>query len=220
MRGREIYEIYAPKNAKWTEWVRPVPFVAIETYKRKASKVFIKRKIPFLDNYQEDTVIFVDLANVESIEYGLSLAEIGYRPIPLFNGVDEQIGSSATTDTYLVEEGLISGAERLKNIDLKNNANPVFLLDNMRLNRYRKDETIFDNSWDLYGQDIPSVDYFIKNNITKIIIVSKKVERDLRKIFFKFQSKGIDFYITDGYHELKKIHLKKTIKELFEKEEL
>ena len=30
MIGKEIYKIYAPMGAKWTQWVRPVPFVAID----------------------------------------------------------------------------------------------------------------------------------------------------------------------------------------------
>ena len=33
MIGKEIYKIYAPRDAKWTSWIRPVPFVAIDTFK-------------------------------------------------------------------------------------------------------------------------------------------------------------------------------------------
>lgn len=29
MEGRDIFKIWAPVGAKWTEWVRPVPFVTI-----------------------------------------------------------------------------------------------------------------------------------------------------------------------------------------------
>ena len=32
MSGKDIFTIYAPNGAKWTDWVRPVPFVAIDTY--------------------------------------------------------------------------------------------------------------------------------------------------------------------------------------------
>lgn len=220
MKGKELYEIYAPKNAKWTEWVRPVPFVAIDKYQRINTKPLSIKKIKFIDKYQSDTAIFIDLPNVESIEFGISLSHLGYRPIPIFNGTDEQINSLSTTNTYLVEEGLIGGANLLKEIKIKKDANPVFLLDNKRLNRYRKNKTIFDNSWDLYGQDIPSYNHFKENGINKIIVVSDKIERDLRKIFFKFQDAGIEFYQTNGYLPIKKVLLKKTIKERFEKEEL
>lgn len=220
MIGKEIYRIYAPEGAKWTEWVRPVPFVAINTYNRKPTADWLERKIIFLDEYKQDTAIFIDLPGKESIELGISLAKIGYRPIPLFNGTDEQQGSQATTDTYLIESCLINGAEKLKNINLRSNANPVFLLDSYRINRYRAKESIFDNSWDLYKQDIPSIEYFKQNSISKIIVVGNEINEDLRKMFFKFQDSGIELYLTDSYLPVKKIILTKTLKEKFEKEEL
>ena len=105
-------------------------------------------------------------------------------------------------------------------IHLKNDANPVFLLDSFRTNRYRDREAIFDNSWDLYGQDIPSVETFKQHGIRKIIVVGNNIQKDLRRIFFKFQDSGIEFYLTDGYSPPKKVILKKTLKEKFEKEEL
>ena len=220
MRGKEIYKIYAPNGAKWTDWVRPVPFVAIDTYNRKPIADWMERKAMFLKNYQQDTAIFVDLPGKESIELSIDLAYIGYRPIPIFNGTDEQPGSQATTNTYLIESCLINGSQKLKNIKLDNNANPAFLLDSYRTNRYRAKESIFDNSWDLYKQDIPSAEYFKQNGITKIIIVGDEIQRDLKKIFLKFQEKGIDIYITDGYTFPQKVKLTKTIKERFEKEEI
>ena len=220
MRGKEIYKIYAPNGAKWIDWVRPVPFVAIDTYNRKPIADWMERKAMFLKNYQQDTAIFVDLPGKESIELSIDLAYKGYRPIPIFNGTDEQPGSQATTNTYLIESCLINGSEKLKNIKLDNNANPAFLLDSYRTNRYRAKESIFDNSWDLYKQDIPSAEYFKQNGITKIIIVGDVIQRDLKKIFLKFQEKGIDIYITDGYTFPQKVKLTKTIKERFEKEEI
>ena len=220
MRGKEIYKIYAPNGAKWTDWVRPVPFVAIDTYNRKPIADWMERKAMFLKNYQQDTAIFVDLPGKESIELSIDLAYKGYRPIPIFNGTDEQQGSQATTNTYLIESCLINGSEKLKNIKLDNNANPAFLLDSYRTNRYRAKESIFDNSWDLYKQDIPSAEYFKQNGITKIIIVGDVIQRDLKKIFLKFQEKGIDIYLTDGYTFPQKVKLTKTIKERLEKEEI
>ena len=220
MSGKEIYKIYAPNGAKWIDWVRPVPFVAIDTYNRKAIADWIDRKAIFLKEYQQDTAIFIDLPGKESIELSIDLAYMGYRPIPIFNGTDEQPGSQATTNTYLIESCLINGSEKLKNIKLDNNANPAFLLDSYRTNRYRAKESIFDNSWDLYKQDIPSAEYFKQNGITKIIIVGDEIQRDLKKIFLKFQEKGIDIYITDGYTFPQKVKLTKTIKERFEKEEI
>ena len=220
MLGKDTYKIYAKKGAKWTNWVRPVPFVAIDTYNRKPISNWVERKIMFIDKYEQDTAIFIDMPGKESIEYGIALASIGYRPIPLFNGTDEQVGAEATTDTYTIESQLINGSEKLKKINLKDDANPAFLLDSMRTNRYRSKESIFDNSWDLYKQDIPTAEYFKENGINKIIVVGNTIQRDLREIFFEFQDKGIEFYLTDGYSSPKKVNLKKSLKERLEKEEL
>ena len=115
---------------------------------------------------------------------------------------------------------MINGYEKLKSISLENNANPTFLLDSSRTNRYRAKEAIFDNSWDLYKQDIPTAEYFKVNGIYKIIVVGNTIQRDLRKIFFEFQNAGIEIYLTDGYKTAKKFILKKTLKERLEKEEL
>ena len=220
MIGKEIYKIYAPNDTKWTEWVRPVPFVAIDTYNRKPVSNWLDRKVLFLEQYEENTAIFIDLPGKESIELGISLAHIGYRPIPLFNGTDEQKDSQATTDTYMIESCLINGATKLKNISIQNDANPAFLLDSSRTNRYRSKESIFDNSWDLYKQDIPTAKHFKENGILKIIVVGNTIQRDLRKIFFEFREAGLEIYLTDGYITAKKVILKKTLKERLKKEEL
>ena len=220
MDGRELYKIYAPAVAKWIDWVHPVPFVAIDTYNRKPIVDWIDRKAIFLKEYQQDAAIFIDLPGKESIELGIDLAHNGYRPIPIFNGADEQQGSQATTDTYLIESCLINGGEKLKNIKLENDANPAFLLDSYRINRYRSNESIFDNSWDIYKQDVPSAEYFIKNDITKIIVVTDKIQKDLKKILISYQNEGILIYETDSYTFPQKITLFKSLIERFEKEEL
>lgn len=220
MIGKEMYKVYAPAGTMWTQWVRPVPFVAIDTYNRKLYHDWLDVKIMFLSKYKNDTAIFVDLPNGESIEFGISLARLGYRPIPLFNGTDGTEGSQNILDTHIIESYLINGAQKLKDIEIRKDANPVFMLDSCRTNRYRKRESTFDNSWDIYRQDIPTAEYFKQNGINKIIVVGDGIQKDLKKIFLKFQKVGIEFYMTDGFSAIKKVVLKRSFKELFEKEEL
>ena len=220
MIGKDLYRIYAPDGAKWTEWVRPVPFVAIDKYNRKPIGNWMERKIMFLEQYEKDTAIFVDLLGEESIELGISLAHMGYRPIPIFNGTDQQQFSQATTNTYIIEKSLIVGGEKLKGIKIRDDANPAFLLDSSRMNRYRGKESIFDNSWDIYKQDIPTAEYFKNSGISKIVVVSDKINKDLKKIFFEFQNKEIEIYLTNGYALPQKVIIKKTLIEKLEKEEI
>ena len=211
MTGKEVYKIWAPFDAKWTDWVRPVPFVQIddEDFKVYINGNFDIPKINYINKLKKDTAIIVDLPEHYSINEGIALAKIGYRPIPVFNGTAETKGAKATVDNHAVETGLIWGGIELQKIELDKNAPPVFLTDSNRLNRYKLDISIFDNSWDLYHQDLPSAEYFLKNGINKIIVRGNRFNRDLKKILYRHQEKGIKIYFTEGYENPEEIKLKK-----------
>lgn len=211
MTGKEVYKIWAPAGRKWIDWVRPVPFVQIddEDFKVYKSGNFSIPKINYINEFQKDIAIIVDLPEYYSINEGIALSKIGYRPIPVYNGTAETKGARATVDNHAVEAGLIWGAMELEKTELENDAPPVFLVDSNRLNRYKLDISIFDNSWDLYPQDIPSAEYFLKNGIDKIIIRGNSFNIDLKKILYKHQEKGMKIYFTEGYEEPKIVKLKK-----------
>lgn len=213
MINKEIFRIWAPIGVKWVDWVRPVPFISInENSKIYDIENFEIANINYLADFQKDTAIIVDLDGNKSIEEGLGLAQIGYRPIPIYNGTNEQIGSMPTVNNHDIEIGLIKGASKLKKMNIEKNAPPVFLLDNNRMNRFKMNVSVFDNSWDIYDQDIPSAEYFIKNDINKIIIRGEKINRDLKKILYKFQKKNIKIFFTNGYETPKEISIKKLSK--------
>ena len=211
MTGKEVFKIWAPNGAKWVDWVRPVPFVQIddEDFKIYKSGNFSIPKINYINELEKDTAIIVDLPEYYSINDGISLSKIGYRPIPVFNGTAQSKNARSTVDNHAVEAGLIFGALELQKVELDTDAPPVFLTDSNRLNRYKVDIFIFDNSWDLYHQDLPSAEYFIKNGINKIIIRGNEFNTDLKKILFRHQEKGMKIYFTEGYDEPKEVKLKK-----------
>ena len=96
-------------------------------------------------------------------------------------------------------------------MEISNDAPPTFLLDSNRMNRFKMNVSVFDNSWDIYAQDLPSAEYFLKNGINKIIVRGEKIQKDLRKILYKFQKKGIKILYTNGYEEPKGVKIKKTL---------
>ena len=110
-----------------------------------------------------------------------------------------------------IESSLILVAEELKKLNLPDKAPPVFLLDSNRTHRYRTDVSTFDNSWDVYGQDFPSADYFLENGIKKIIVRGQKIQKDLKKILYKFQKKGMKILFTKGYAEPKEVSVRKPL---------
>ena len=212
MTDRELYRIWAPLGKKWTPWVRPVPFVEIQEHSKEYN--FTLFEVPPMDFPEEkfpDAALIVDLPGAESVEVGIALAKEGYRPIPIFNGTIEQPGARSTVDNQTVGMGLICGAKELQQITLKDDAKPAFLLDSNRLHRHRIDVTVFDNSWDIYPQDMPSADYFIKNDIHKIVVIGDRICMDLKKIRYGYQKKKIEIYLQKGYAEPKKVRLRKPL---------
>ena len=211
MTGKEVYKIWAPFDAKWIDWVRPVPFVQIddEDFKIYRNGNFNIPKINYIKELEENIAIIVDLPEHYSINDGVALAKLGYRPIPVFNGTAETKGAKATVNNHAVESGLIWGGIELQKLNLKQDAPPVFLTDSNRLDRHKLDISIFDNSWDLYHQDLPSAEYFLKNGIDKIIVRGNSFNKDLKKILYRHQEKGMKIYFTEGYDEPEEVKLKK-----------
>ena len=210
MDRRDVFKIWAPLGAKWVDWVRPVPFIEINNeFKNYEYSDFINLNINYINEIHKDTAIIVDLPGNNSINEGLALAKIGYRPIPIYNGTNEQEGAMPTTDNREIQKGLFYGAMELKKMELSIDASPVFLLDKNRTNRFKMDNSVFDNSWDIYDQDMPSVEYFLKNGIKKIIVRGAFVQKDLRVILYKFQKKGIQIFLTNGYEKPSRIIIRR-----------
>lgn len=206
MTKREIYKIWAPLGKKWVDWARPVPFLEIsnKTSVYKPMGVLLPH-LEQLNAEDTTTAIIVDLPGATSVEVGIELAKRGYRPIPIYNGVAEQNGSRATTDNHSIVPALVWGASVLSKIELSDNARPAFLTDTHRLQRWKIDCSVFDNSWDVYPQDLPSEKYLIDSGISKILVVGNDLSRDLRAIFAEYTQKKIQIFWTDGYSEPKLI---------------
>lgn len=121
-------------------------------------------------------------------------------------------GSMPTVNNHAIEIGLIQGASEIKKMKIEENAPPAFLLDSNRMNRLKMNVSVFDNSWDIYDQDLPTAEYFIKNDINKIIVRGEKINKDLKRILYKFQKKNIKIFFTNGYETPKKVSIKKPSK--------
>lgn len=213
MTGKDIFKNWAPVGARWTDWVRPVSFVSIkDTCKTGITCNFTIPTINYISKLPANMAIIVDLPGYDSINEGLALAQIGFRPIPLFNGTNEQEGAMALVDNHVIENALIWGASELTKIEIRPDALPAFLLDSNRTHRFKMNVSIFDNSWDLYDQDIPSAEYFLNHGIHNMIVRSEKIQLDVAKILYKFSRKGIKILFTKGYEMPKEVKVKKPSK--------
>jgi len=153
----------------------------------------------FADGFNKDTAYFLDLPSCDGVEEGLALARLGYRPIPLYNGTHAQKGVMALVDNSAIAHALLWGAEGLKTLIIANDAPPAFLLDSNRMHRHKPDVSVFDNSYDIYAQDIPSAEYFQTHGIKQIVVRGHKIHEDLSKILYGFQNKGIKILFTEGF---------------------
>lgn len=210
MTVKELYKIWAPYGKKWVEWIRPVPFVEMNHYSKmyNHSEFFIPA-ISYIDMACENTAVIVDLPGIESVEEGIGLAKLGFRPIPIFNGTAEQNGARATVDNQSAGIALALAVNELVKIELKDDALPAFLTDRNRLQRYKMDVSVFDNSWDVYPQDLPTAEYLLDNDIKKLVVVGRDVAKDLKKILYDYQKKGIEIYHTNRYELPKKVRIRK-----------
>lgn len=210
MNKKQIYNIWAPSTSKWSNWVKPIAFTTLDSNQKIYEIInYNIPKINYLDKYLENTIIIIDTKADNAIKEAIALANIGYRPIPLFNGTNAPLNATATCNNYLIAPYLIWGAKQLTKIKIKKDANPAFILDINRLNRKKINKTIFDNSWDIYDQDLPSYKYLLNNKINKIIIKSDYIAKDLKKILYNYQKNNIQILYTNGYEEIKPIKLKK-----------
>lgn len=210
MTGRDAFKIWAPAGVKWAAWARPVPFVAVgDALGQIAALNPAIPDIIYMAAAPPNTAVIADMPGPDSVKEGLALAKMGFRPVPLYNGTNGQEGAMALVDSPAIANALQWGAGELEKIKISPDAPPAFLLDSNRTHRYRMDASVFDNSWDIYDQDMPSARYLLSGGIGRVIVRAETIQKDLGKILYKFQKAGIAILFTDGYSLPKEVVVKK-----------
>ena len=216
MTGREAFQIWALKEENWTIWVQSVAFVMYDKGVTAGNNgnmfSIIDRNLPviyYLTKLQKDIAIFVDCPGYTGVNEGLALAKLGWRPIPLYKGTNETPGTTALIDNHEIENSLIWAADELGKMSFAKDAPPAFLIDYNRMYKIRKKSVIFDNGWDIFTEDIPTAKLFLENGIDKVLIRGNSILRDLKKVLYPCQKKGIKILFTDGYETPKEVRLKK-----------
>ena len=212
MLGKDIYKCWYKENNKWCKWIKPTLFIDLDNQILKDVVDYEIPHIYYIDKLRDDTAIIIDEDGDTSIKEGLALMNFGYVLVPLFNSPYPLPNSKSLVSNLSIATLLIWGGTILKDKTVSDVAPPVFLLDKNRLNRYRKDKSIFDNSYDIYSQDLPSSNYFKNNGIKNIILKSDKINPDLNEILNKYRKNGLNILYTNGYETPKKAKLKKALK--------
>jgi hypothetical protein len=194
MDKKQLYGIWAYERADvWTRYVKPVLFVHAEF----APSGFVREAVIPVDvqrYFSNETMVIVDLPGASGVETGLGLAKIGFRPIPLYNGIHENNngGRKQAVDNTAIINAIANGTDNLRRIYMQDNAPPAFLLDANRNTPQPDMETLYDNRWSVDTDDMPTADYLKANHISRILVwTNQGIQNDIKTILQNYQNEGI-----------------------------
>lgn len=201
MESQTAYGIWAPRTSIWSAWAKPVLFAHLPT--KGSLPSLAPANTSWVSSVSRRSAIVVDLPGVESVAMGLALAELGYRPVPLFNAcpptpaADPETGSPlAVVDVDSILTALVEGCDRLRQIRLLDDAPPAFLIDALRQQPAQPvGEGLFDNRSVVFVTDFPSANFLIAQGIQQVILVRQQVqelERDLAYALRTWEKAGIE----------------------------
>ena len=198
MDRKQLFSDWTPNEGyMWTKFAKPALFVHAEDVEaRQIQAADIPLEIrQFNDN---NTAVIVDLPSAKSVESGLGLAKIGFRPIPLYNGIHEikNGGLRNIIDNTDIINALVAGANILKNITINAKAAPAFLIDSNRDKKLDDTENMtdmYDNRWNVDLDDMPSDDYMKEQGILRVVVWSDgDIQDDLKPIIENYRNAGIN----------------------------
>jgi hypothetical protein len=207
MDKEDIYRIWAPSDAAWSRWVKPVLFSFMDSrfdVRRPTITQFSTDWVP----KPEQVAIIIDLPGEDGVVWGVQMARLGYRPIPLYNALpfppSEKMFPATrpecTVDVVPIFAALHRETAALKEIHLAANAPPAFLLDaDRRIARKDPEPGIFDNRSVCFSTDFPSAEFLSSRQIRQAIILQRgsDVAGDLLLVLLEWQKAGIQLLRKD-----------------------
>ena len=203
MHNDAAFKIWAPDQSPWSAWAKPVLFSYLDAYPAEAA-LEIPQIADWCPSLESKTALVIDLPSVESVAFGLALAQSGYRPVPLYNAVPLPSGeliqdlslrrALAVVEVTPIICALVKGIGVLDTLDLPEDAPPVFLLD---ANRHGSDSVppdLFDNRSICFTTDFPTANFLLAHNIERMVLVQKyraEPKSDLSHVFRRWQDGGL-----------------------------
>lgn len=201
-RNIAAYKAWAPFDSPWGQWAKPILFVGERQTPLQGNET-IEMDIPqdLSNMYDSQTAIIVDLPGKQGVLKGLGLAEDGYRPVPLYNGVPaEKVGSlKPIVETQGMIDGLLAGALYLDGLTIPANAPPAFLLDYDRAKASAESDDLYDNRWSVDLADVPQASVLLAQGINRVVVWTRgELNEDLGPILAMYQAGGIALFLYRG----------------------
>jgi len=170
MTKEQIFELWAPRGAAWSPWAKPVLFSQMDRADAAPSTPLNpEADLAWAAGLQTDAAIVVDLPG----PMGVSLAPLGYRPVPLYNACPEPPGMPSMVDIRPIMNAVATAAPILEQLALHPDARPAFLLDADRNHaRILRSPGAFDNRSISLPTDFPSSSLLLARGIQRILLVT------------------------------------------------
>ncbi|HLZ12845.1 MAG TPA: hypothetical protein VKP58_09675 [Candidatus Acidoferrum sp.] len=214
MTREEVFLTWAPQDSIWSPWVLPVPFAQLNCldFTRPAAAEQAMAVPTWLrEGNREGQAFVVDIPGRDAMKFGLALADIGIRPVPVIDGSpgagDFYFGRNPEASTkptwhpnVVVDmtellRTLCEGAARLKEVVLPPVALPAFLLDSDRRTGHRPAQIgMYDNRWQVFAQDFPSAKFLLGHGVRRVLLVQERTgqpQEDLAHVLLRWQEGGI-----------------------------
>lgn len=206
---REVFDAWAPPGATWSAWAKPVMFahlyVGVGAGEAEAMlEMASPEPCPWCPPADGRTLCVIDIAGSKGVDQALSLARLGYRPVPLYNalpGSRGPLGSKQVIDYSGVAAALERAARELVHFALPDDAPPAFVLDARR----RGTTTLppvpgdFDNRSVSLPTDFPSGHLLVSRGIRRALLVQVEggqPQVDLAHTLLRWQEAGIEIWST------------------------
>jgi hypothetical protein len=179
----EVFELWAPDESIWSQWVKPVLFAHMPPAAAGDEGVAAATSWPpttWLPAADGGTALVLDVPCDAGVWLGLRAAEAGYRPVPLYNSCPapfDMLAGAPASDVSLVNvapiiAALSAGAPRLAELRLPPDEPPAFLLDaNRRLGRFAPRPGKFDNRSVSLPTDFPGANLLLSRGVRNVLLV-------------------------------------------------
>jgi hypothetical protein len=195
-----IFEAWAPRQGRWTPWAKPILFAYVDAVpvERQASRpAWVRRELLNLPDVGSpscggSTAVVVDLEGAMGVAAGLALADLGFRPVPLYNALPSP---AAVVPMDEVLRAIVDGAVLLANRPPPPLAPPAFLLDARRAGPGRLPRAgQFDNRSVAFETDFPSAATLRQAGIVDVVLIQSGRDTpapDLARTLTSWQDAGI-----------------------------
>jgi len=190
-----IFQIWAPPNAIWSPWAKPVLFAHVEY---PTGPDVPAADVRWADRADGSTALVLDVPGTDAVAMAVPLARAGYRPVPLFNACPSTGGEITLVEVKPIVQTLVWASPELLAVGLAFDAPPVFLLDsNRRTGLLSPAPGLFDNRSISLPTDFPSANLLLSRGIRRVVLVqavSQSPQADLSHTLRRWQDGGIEIF--------------------------